>query len=548
MANEQLSKEQILLLENLMYLADPLPAINGMGSGADVSDLLNLIEINDLVDDKQYGAFMTGADWKNIIQAVKSDDTLMNMEIVATNVDKASGGGGGVSALFANPATGEAVVAFCGSTNSEWEDNFVGGGVTDAFDNVSTQQQVNALEWYRSLELDEYSMITLTGHSKGGNKAKYITIMDGTVDRCISFDGQGFSDEFINEYGDLIASRQDKISNINAEYDYVNLLLNDIGSTTFYQGHDFGEFGFLENHCPNTMFKFHDDGTFEMIPVAGRAKEIEELDEFLNSYLRSLGSEDKQKALKVVGTMVEQGFNGAATNDILATLLSGSNADSLAYLIAYLIRYEQNVPEFADSISDILSKFGMEDYVKWIDAISFVMDWKYFDTIVDVLNFAGDHIPDWVLEQLSKLLSEKFDINLSIEELRKLLSVIGKVNADMDTIEIIADGKDIEVISGDFNSFSVKVKAVDALGDTMKLISNEMNLYSEELKGISANLYGTAGLLLEGRKMQNIANKLARQARSMMVMGNVMEQAAATYLNTENKTVNYAVTNGSRQY
>lgn len=33
---------------------------------------------------------------------------------------------------------------------------------------------------------------------------------------------------------------QDKISNHNVESDYVNLLLNDVGNTTFYKGYDYG--------------------------------------------------------------------------------------------------------------------------------------------------------------------------------------------------------------------------------------------------------------------------------------------------------------------
>lgn len=41
--------------------------------------------------------------------------------------------------------------------------------------------------------VDDCSTITVTGHSKGGNKAK-----DNSVDICIAFDGQGFSDEFID--------------------------------------------------------------------------------------------------------------------------------------------------------------------------------------------------------------------------------------------------------------------------------------------------------------------------------------------------------------
>ena len=45
-----------------------------------------------------------------------------------------------------------------------------------------------------------YDSITVAGHSKGGNKAQYVTVLSDKVDRCISMDGQGFSQEFIDKY------------------------------------------------------------------------------------------------------------------------------------------------------------------------------------------------------------------------------------------------------------------------------------------------------------------------------------------------------------
>ena len=53
----------------------------------------------------------------------------------------------------------------------------------------------------------------------------YIAILDDSVDRCVSFDGQGFSDEFYEKYADQIAHNKNKIVNCSAESDYVNFLL-----------------------------------------------------------------------------------------------------------------------------------------------------------------------------------------------------------------------------------------------------------------------------------------------------------------------------------
>ena len=283
-----LTTEQTLLLNNLMYLesagGSPFQGANRF-EGQTIGEWLDSIDLSRVDPSKDYGSFMTGEDWTNIIQAVQQDETLRNMRIAETHVD--SGGGEGRSAVFLSEETGDALVVFKGTESSkEWIDNFEGGNVTD------TAYQQNALEWYQEV-YQEYGLenyeVTLSGHSKGGNKAKYITILDDTVDHCVSFDGQGFSDKFMEKYQNEIAARQNKVENHNVDYDYVNFLLNDIGDSTYYDGQDYGDGGFLENHCPNTFLKFQEDGSFSMeISPNGQAEEIQALDEFLNNMLRAM--------------------------------------------------------------------------------------------------------------------------------------------------------------------------------------------------------------------------------------------------------------------
>jgi len=248
MEEEQLlNEEQLLLLENLTYLIDdaPMKSLDTIyaetgedGEILSIEAMLDKIEIEKLEDNKEYGTYVTGEDWKKIFAAIQKDETLMNMKIITVAGDPGLAEGkeraedslqeGALSAVFVNEETGEAVVAFRGTAEYEWKDNFLGGApTTDPIDGVSTQYQRSALEWYQGLGLADagYTTITVIGHSKGGNKAKYIAILDTSVTRCISFDGQGFSDEFYGFYKREIAQRQYAITNYNVEYDYVNLLL-----------------------------------------------------------------------------------------------------------------------------------------------------------------------------------------------------------------------------------------------------------------------------------------------------------------------------------
>lgn len=315
---QMLNEEQLLLLENLTYLIDEetmksLKTIYNTTKSDEgiltVERVLSNIKADQLQPDKEYGTYVTGEDWKRLFTAIENDETLMNMKILTVAGDPGlpenkkreedSPREGALSAVFVNEETGEAVVAFRGTAEYEWKDNFLGGAATDAEDGVSTQYQIKALEWYQGLELEEegYAAITVVGHSKGGNKAKYITLMDTSVTRCVSFDGQGFSDEFYEHYEKEIARRQYAVTNYNVEYDFVNLLLNDVGETVFCKGYDYGKGKLLEAHCPNTFFRFDEEGNAHIETVEKQDEGMEELNKFLNSYLRTLNTREKDTGM-----------------------------------------------------------------------------------------------------------------------------------------------------------------------------------------------------------------------------------------------------------
>ena len=473
-----LTTEQVLLLNNLMYMpGDGDPFYNASDfEGQTIGKWIESINPDDIVPNEEYGHFMTGDDWKDIIKAVSSDDTLMNMTVKTTHTDWEAGGGGGYSAVFVSEDTGDAVVAFKGTANNEWKDNFTGGNVTD------TAQQKNALKWYKEVYeecgLDSYD-VTVTGHSKGGNKSKYIALLDDSVDHCISFDGQGFSDKFMAQYKDQIAARQNVIENHNVDYDYVNLLLNDVGKTTYYEGQALGKGGFLENHCPNTFMKFGENGTFEMVVnPEGQAKEMQALDQFLNSYLRSLPDSERNDALELVNLLVEDAFSlkkdmsmQEKMDVFMKTVVDPKRKDDIARLLAYAIKYEQENPELAKDIKNILNQFGMEGAVKYVDiareVLNFEIDERFgpfhlhltFDEILAILTGAAgaadkvmellSRIPgvdkDWIFNKLAEFIEEKCGIKLTADQLRALLGILQEVSDDLDDVKIHKDGADITV-------------------------------------------------------------------------------------------------------
>lgn len=442
--------DELLLLENITYIADEAPLKSVLqAAGKTVREYLEMIDMDALEDTKDYTSFYNGFDWKNTLTAIKKNETIMNTKIVDSYIDQAYGGGKGLSAVFVNEEEKEAVVAFRGTASMEWADDMEGAAVTD------TLQQINALEYFRSVvrryDLTRYD-ITVTGHSKGGNKAKYITILDDTPTRCISFDGQGFSDKFMTHYRDRIIKRQDLIQNHNVDYDFVNIILNDIGQCIFYHGYDYGRGGFVEAHCPNTYFNFTELGEYTMNPnPAGQSIEMQLLDQYLNSMLRSMPN-DKElgESAELVGKIV-QGATASRNDDekfiayVFDLVADPKYSDNVAFIIAFFIKYEQSHPGFITNIEGIMNHFGMNAILKYIEIVRNILDWKGFDALVGLTDFIVGHFPSPLLKSLQKYLNNKLGTDLDKEELQAMLSVVSMTHDALKNMEINDNGADIVI-------------------------------------------------------------------------------------------------------
>lgn len=525
-----LTTEEVLLLENLTYFnnIEGNSFVDASNEGMTVGQWLETIDVNSLSDSKDYGSTMTGAEWKATISAIQSNEELMNVRIAETHTDNTADGGGGKSVLLVNDSTGEAVVAFRGTASEEWKDNFLGGGSTDAADGVSTAQQENALEWYDSI-YEEYGLenyaVTLTGHSKGGNKAKYITLLsENEADRCLSFDGQGFSDEFYEVYEDVILSRQHLIENHNAEGDFVNILLNDVGETYFYEGYNIDSFP--ENHAPNSLFNVDKDGNVIMtISPDGQSEDMAVLDDFLNGYLRSMDGEDKQEALDLVGEIVEGLFNGKDSDSIIDMILDGENGDQAAYLLTYLMEYEKENPELMDAVENILTDLGKEDALKYVDIVKVIgqTDW-----IENVIGWLGDNLPDWAVDKLADFIEDKWGIKLSEDELRRIAELIGKMDEIRDDIEL-EDGSDKKV--------SDEPGIIDNLVDAAKdALNNVVDTITDIANGIVSAL-GIQAFEVSPKEMDKAVSNL-REAHNLLSSASNKVPENVTGLGPAGKLIN----------
>lgn len=215
-----LTYEELILLDNLIYLKWDVKENEKLINLAD--NLLKNEDFDQLMDAVGNCIIrMTSEEWINILKQIRDKPNLNNLRI--KNVDIYNNGM--EYACFIDEDENATVIFRGTATTEEWEDNGKGAYEYD------TKEQIEALNYINGLD---YSNITVTGHSKGGNKAQYVTIFSPKIVQCISINGQGFSKEFISKYEDDINKNKKKIISINAKYDYVNCLFNSVSEKKYY--------------------------------------------------------------------------------------------------------------------------------------------------------------------------------------------------------------------------------------------------------------------------------------------------------------------------
>ena len=241
-----LSNYQLVLLDNLIYLGKFEKLANNVTEevsvGEIVADLLNG-EIHqywkdelkkDQSEDNPGQCMMKEDEWIEVLRAIENDPVLCSLvisDVVDADTDPTRENTNSRAARFTlmdgeqNPE--ETVIVFRGTHGAyTWNDNGEGATIPDSNSQKEALDYVNRI----GAKLTTNGTITVTGHSKGGNLAQYIAICANnlTVDRCVSFDGQGFSDEFFETYKVAILANQDKLYSVNSSRDFVNPLMNTL--------------------------------------------------------------------------------------------------------------------------------------------------------------------------------------------------------------------------------------------------------------------------------------------------------------------------------
>jgi len=241
---------------------------------------------------------------------------------------------GARAAVFAQ---GEHVyVAYRGTDDLEWTDNGMG-----MFER-STRLQRLAVMYFdvavQRLGLDESCLITVCGHSKGGNKAQFVMLDSdsaGLIDSCWSFDGQGFSPEAIEYYKDKLGKeyrrRRARMFSVCGENDYVNPLGNRIipASKTYYLETPRATLeSFLSNHIVENLWVKGEEGFTGSLNTESGCGDLCRFSGRLSRSIMALPVDERQNVAMTVTRIIENmdgervSGNDRSSGDAVRALIS----------------------------------------------------------------------------------------------------------------------------------------------------------------------------------------------------------------------------------
>lgn len=213
-----MTKEETgMLLATYMYLN-----YKEADDGMTLSEILSELESQ---PEYQPGG-LHGGEYEILAKAVQNSEL---GELVIGNQSHLMGYDSGTAACTFSTADNNSVyVVYRGTGDGEWLDN--GIGMTEK----ATLQQERALQYFEETverqQIQRGQTLIVAGHSKGGNKAQFVTMSTkyhDLLDNCYNVDGQGFSEKAIAgwkaKYGESkYQERTGKIIGIYGENDYVN--------------------------------------------------------------------------------------------------------------------------------------------------------------------------------------------------------------------------------------------------------------------------------------------------------------------------------------
>ncbi len=397
-----LADSDLLMLVNLTYLNKDtfalVKGLNPISSYRSVSDYLTSFDENALMvleekgDTIVTGGECSGSELAAMIRYMKGNEAFQKLMITGAPVNKNNHTMALCFEVLNQPKN--AIITFYSTLDpDEWKDNAQG------FYQADTISQREALRYIESLA---YYSLTVVGHSKGGNKAQYVTILSDKVIRGVSFDSQGFSHEFVDKYALAIAQNANKIKNYSLSTDFVHPLLFPIpGAIQLYVDGGTDVKSMVEHHSPNAFYVYYvdSDGLTQIVctkegiaylPMTNEDVNVKIIHNFSNFIQDSSNKTDKKLLGDFVGDLLYIQFNSSLSDDqrqkdLLRRLLH--NPKEAATLFASILKYIETYQLKSIEIPPLLQALGLND-------LKLIFKIKYYD-VDKILKALRSELSTW---------------------------------------------------------------------------------------------------------------------------------------------------------
>lgn len=367
----------LMMLEQLTYVSGDACKLAGVTAtqvpGETVGERLAVFTEEALQTLEKRGA--EGQQWAAIIRYIQGNDDMCRL-VQGEQFKDENGKTLATAYYYGPPKSGDSIVTFHGTSTAEhWYDNGTGLGTSD------TEAQKKALEYINSLPYDD---ITVVGHSKGGNLSQYVAITSDKVNRCVSMDGQGFSQEFLDKYWAEINLKGDKITNYSLSNDFVHILLYPIPNSK--QDYCTGDRvdSVVENHYSNSFFHYEttyingkpvtvlkiENGKLVIYNGQEENEMMTYLHEFTCFVLATMPPDERVEIGDYVGNILKLAMTGTPVEgytDVFDYLIS--DKEMLSKVIAYLVKYMEVYNLSEEDLRSLMSMLGMDELVAQIDEI-----------------------------------------------------------------------------------------------------------------------------------------------------------------------------------
>ncbi len=405
---------------------------------------------------------------------------------------------GGLEAAVFKGAGGYTIFAYRGTGAGEWIDNGQGlGGIE-----ITSDQQEEAKKYFDKvigeMEAEDKNLqVIVTGHSKGGNKAQFVTINSEYKDLikyCYNFDGQGMSPEAIEDFKKKYGE-EEYLKAINKMYGFYadNDFVNGLGVSIIPENHityfkctlvnsikDFQKYHFPDGYI-------NDDGSFSDTCAQGEwSKLIENI------------SEDIMCLSPLVRSRITAAVMGVAQDKLgNKTPVNGDRVTEADYRLGTLYGLALVLPEIVTE--DIPKVARNVVFEKTSELIGFIIN-----NIINAANSLMDYAVD-LANVLKKLASDIINgFNKFMAWILGQLKEFGK-----DAIEFMGAGFSINgplklKLAGASAGFAFAVaKRIDAVvGDIQKLAPTSWDTLVDKVSKSTSDVSKATKEYLEKGKKQ----------------------------------------------